>query len=120
MSTKTPFAYVKHCELNLIRSCLEYAAPATITNQNNIYKLGGIQYRALKIITKERGTNCSSQFLHDLLEIQTLDNRLHELARNYFESAILNKNPATIELMKNITHSSCRKVNPIEASLDFT
>jgi len=109
MSTKTPFAYIKHCELSLIRSCLEYAAPATITNQNNIYKLGGIQYR-----------DCSSQFLHDLLEIQTLDNRLHELARNYFESAILNKNPATIELMKNITHSSCRKVNPIEASLDFT
>jgi hypothetical protein len=49
-----------------------------------------------------------------------LDNRLHELARNYFESVILNKNPAIIELMNNITHSSGRKVNPIEASLDFT
>ncbi len=61
--------------------------------------------------------------LNTLLTIELndrLDNRLHELARNYFESVILNKNPAIIELMNNITHSSGRKVNPIEASLDFT
>ena len=105
---------------SLIRSCLEYAAPVTIVNQQNIERLSGVQYRALKIIAKERGNNCSSQFLHDLFQIQTLDARLHELAKNYFESAILNKNPAIIELMNNITHSSGRKLNPIEASLDFT
>ena len=49
---------------SLIRSCLEYAAPVTIVNQQNIERLSGVQYRALKIIAKERGNNCSSQFLH--------------------------------------------------------
>ncbi len=86
----------------------------------SIDRLSGIQYRALKIIAKEKGNNCLSQFLHDPFEIQNLDNRLHELARNYFESAILSKNPAIIELMNKITYSSGRKSNPIEASFDFT
>ena len=38
---------------SLIRSCLEYAAPVTIVNQQNIDRLSGVQYRALKIIAKE-------------------------------------------------------------------
>jgi len=105
---------------SLIRSCMEYAAPVIVTNQHNVERLHGIQYKALKIISKNKSLYCSNQFLHDLFQIQSISNRLHELASNYFESAILKKNPIIIELLNDITFSSGRKTNPLEASLSIT
>ena len=102
---------------SLIRSCMEYAAPVLVLNEQNLQKLHGIQYKALKIIAKDRSPYCSNQFLHDLFQIQPISDRLRELASNYFEAAILNKNPFIIELMNNMTFSSGRKANPIETSL---
>jgi len=65
-------------------------------------------------LQKKKAAIVQASILHDLFEIRTLDSRLHKLARNYFESAILSKNPAIIELINNITFSSGRKSNPLE------
>jgi hypothetical protein len=101
---------------SLIRSCIEYAAPVLVVNQKNIDRLHGVQYQALKIIAKDFSEDCSSQYLHDLFEIQSLNDRLRALAKNYFKSAVLGKNPIIIELMNDMTFSSGRKSNPIEVS----
>ena len=98
---------------------MKYAASITIINETNIAKFNGVQYRALKIIAKDYSLNCSSQYLHDLFQIETMNERLHELARNYFESAILNNSQLKIEMLNEITHSSGRKITPVEASFEI-
>ena len=57
---------------------MEYAAPIFVTSEQNIERFHGIQYNALKIIAKDYSLNCSSQYLHDLFQIQTINERLHE------------------------------------------
>jgi hypothetical protein len=54
----------------LIRSTMEYAPIITLSSEPGVEKLSGIQYQALKIISKERG-QVSNTFLHDLFSIQT-------------------------------------------------
>ena len=86
------------------------------TNWNTL--LNSVQYRALKIIAKDYYLNCSRQYLHDIFQIQTICERLHEITRKYCESAILNNNQMImiIEMLNEITHSSERKNIPVEAS----
>ena len=67
---------------SLVRSSLEYASPVMIMSTNNIERLSGIQYQALKIIYKER-LECSSQYLHDISQIEKLEERLFQLTSNY-------------------------------------
>ena len=79
----------------------------------NMKKLKGIQYQALKIIYKEHGQT-SKQYLHDLSGIESLNERIHYLASNYIQNAILNKNELIIELLNNITYSAHTRKTPLE------
>ncbi len=59
--------------------------------------------------------------LRSFCKISSSINRLRSFDHlYYFESAILSRNPAIIELINNVTYSSGKKLNPIEASLDYT
>ena len=84
----------------LIRSTMEYAPIITLSSEPSVEKLSGIQYQALKIISKERG-QVSNTFLHDLFSIQTFDQRLHELSSKYVENAIKRKNPLISDLLNH-------------------
>ena len=75
----------------LIRSCLEYASTITEMSEYNVKRLSGIQYQALRIIYKEK-IKCSNQYLHDLSQVEPLEERLHQLSSNYLQKAIINKN----------------------------
>ena len=97
----------------LIRSCLEHAAPLVIMSESNVKKLQGIQYQSLKIIAKE-SLGCSSQYLHDLFQIETIESRLYNLSSKYLELAIRNKNPMIINLIDTITYSAGRIKTPLE------
>ena len=66
----------------LIRSCMEYAAPLLRSNKDNIKKLNGIQYRALKIIFKAP-LGASSTELHTKGNIEKVKERLAKLSNNY-------------------------------------
>ena len=69
---------------------MEYAPIITLSSEPSVEKLSGIQYQALKIISKERG-QVSNTFLHDLFSIQTFDQSLHELSSKYVENAFKRK-----------------------------
>ena len=99
---------------SLIRSKLEYAAPVMIMSINNIQRLSGIQYQALKIIYKEK-IECSNQYLHDLSQIQRIEDRLFQLSSNYLQKAITESNPLIIQLISEITYSSGTTKTPIES-----
>ena len=70
----------------------------------NINKLQGIQYQALKIIYKEK-VMCSSNYLHDISGIKTIETRLYDLSAKYIEKAILNNNELIIKLLNDIQFS---------------
>jgi len=65
-----------------------------------VNKLSGIQYQALKIISKERGP-VSNTYLHDLYGIETFDLRLHDLSSKYIENAFKRQNPLISDLLNN-------------------
>ena len=79
---------------------MEYAPIITLSSETSVEKLSGIQYQALKIISKERG-QVSNTFLHDLFSIQTFDQRLHELSSKYLENAFKRKNPLISDLLNH-------------------
>jgi hypothetical protein len=84
----------------LIRATMEYAPIITLTSEYNVNKLSGIQYQALKIISKERGP-VSNTYLHDLYGIETFDLRLHDLSSKYIENAFKRQNPLISDLLNN-------------------
>ena len=53
---------------------MEYDPIITLSSETSVEKLSGIQYQALKIISKERA-QVSNTFLHDLFSIQTFDRK---------------------------------------------
>jgi hypothetical protein len=61
---------------------MEYAAPLLQSNKDNIKKLNGIQYRALKIIFKAP-LSASSTELHTKGNIEKVKERLAKLSNNY-------------------------------------
>lgn len=105
------------CQLNvykcLIRSQMEYAAPLILMSQYNINRLSGVQYQALKIISKEKG-QVSNEFLHDLFSIESIEDRLYNLSYKYVETAIVNGNPMIINLIDEKTFSAHETKTPLE------
>ena len=91
---------------------MEYAPQIHIVNSKNIDRLNGIQYKALRIIYKEK-FNCSSTFLHHISSIDTLENRIYSLNTNYMEKNILNSNPLIAELLNEIKLTK-EGITPIE------
>ncbi len=79
---------------------MEYAPIITLTSEYNVNKLSGIQYQALKIISKERGP-VSNTYLHDLHGIETFYLRLHDLSSKYIENAFKRQNPLICDLLNN-------------------
>jgi hypothetical protein len=59
---------------------MEYDPIITLSSETSVEKLSGIQYQALKIISRGQVSNT---FLHDLFSIQTFNQRLHELSSKY-------------------------------------
>jgi hypothetical protein len=92
----------------LIRSCMEYAAPLLQSNKDNIKKLNGIQYRALKIIFKAP-LGASSTELHTKGNIEKVKERLAKLSNNYARKTLKTGNELLSDLIQNHEHNPNRK-----------
>ena len=102
----------------LIRSKMEYAAPALFISKYYIQLMNGIQYKALKIIFKEK-TGVSSTSLHNKAKISTISNRFNLLSKNYFKNSIVNLNPLNTSLYNTMNHSSGENKTPIEQIIEL-
>ena len=78
---------------------MEYAAPLIIVSDNNIKRLQGIQYQALKIILKAPFMESSSA-MHKTANIESIKIRLEKLSTNYLTKAINSNNPLITKLIK--------------------
>ena len=92
----------------LIRSCMEYTAPLLQSNKDNIKKLNGIQYRALKIIFKAP-LGASSTELHTKGNIEKVKERLAKLSNNYARKTLKTGNELLSDLIQNHEHTPNRK-----------
>ena len=79
---------------------MEYAAPLLITSEHNVSRLSKIQSKALRIIYKKPNT-FSATALNTFNNLEPIDLRLKNLAKNYFNKAIAADNPLINELIEN-------------------
>ena len=79
-----------------------------LSNKDNIKKLNGIQYRALKIIFKAP-LGASSTELHTKGNIEKVKERLAKLSNNYARKTLKTGNELLSDLIQNHEHTPNRK-----------